>query len=113
MTTIKPATPLPWYKESPMQGIRAVSPYGRLYMAHQSPDHKVREQDAAYIVAACNAYPRLIAEREELIAALREIVSKAQPQTVSMGKPFTDPFSISYPREISAAIALLARLGEV
>ena len=32
-------------------------------------------QDAAYIVAACNAFPRLMAEREELVAALAEFLN--------------------------------------
>ena len=30
-------------------------------------------QDAAYIVTACNAYPRLLADRARLIEALREL----------------------------------------
>ena len=32
-------------------------------------------QDAAYIVAACNAYPGLIAERDRLRAALEECIT--------------------------------------
>ena len=36
------------------------------------------DQECAYIVAACNAYPRLMAEREELVKALRGLVSTAR-----------------------------------
>ena len=71
MTATKPATPLPWITDhstviysterGPHRG--AVAEYGY-------------QQDAAYIVTACNAYPRLLAEREELVQALREACSQ-------------------------------------
>ena len=78
MTTTKqaaPATPLPWKVSKPQHGrfpaysidngsVKSIAMVS--IMARGGTD-----QDAAYIVAACNAYPRLLAERAELVAALR------------------------------------------
>ena len=84
MNATKPATPLPWkiVSERANEGMTApvesevrgdnrqvAVRLGRLYNDSQ-------KADAAYIVTACNAYPRLLAEREELVKALREACSQ-------------------------------------
>lgn len=68
MNTIKPATPLPWdyatCDNAIIPGTYIVDDAGD--RIHRVPfDH---EEDTLYIVAACNEYPRLMAEREELRA---------------------------------------------
>jgi hypothetical protein len=68
-TKHKPATALPWQKESPMQGIRGGEGSQHIYTAHASGNYKTREQDAAYIVHAANAYPKLV---EALRHAIKE-----------------------------------------
>ena len=88
-----PATPLPWghddfdnaersYKiDSKRTRIECVTIYGRggdeiARFCHE-PDNNLdafgsdARADAAYIVEACNNFPRLMAEREQLVAALR------------------------------------------
>ena len=82
MNAIKPATPLPWkiVSERANEGMTApvesevrgdnrqvAVRLGRLYNDSQ-------KADAAYIVTACNAYPRLLAEREELVKVLRNVM---------------------------------------
>ena len=101
MSTIKPVTPLPWSAVGPHTAEQHV------IMSHRENLGAFKRDDAAYIVHACNAYPRLIAEREELIAALRE-AEKLRPMLLrSHG---------AVPESVLAfcniARALLARLGE-
>ena len=95
--TTKPATPLPWQS-------RAIP--GHLYEvidAKGNPAFRIRSgmmpshMDAAYIVAACNAYP-------ELVAALRLIVGDVAECD---GKGVDGYVSIH-----ARARALLAKLGE-
>jgi len=61
--THKPATPLPWAMRQQYL-CRAMSD-GSIPVASSTPisfgSVNVRDLDAAYIVAACNAYPRLVA----------------------------------------------------
>lgn len=71
--SIKPATPLPW-KDANADG-EFITGDGVLIARFLRGSFHDREQDAAYIVAACNAYPRLLAERERLVEALREILA--------------------------------------
>ena len=84
MTTTKPAqpaTPLPYslrygadISNFQKGKIFIVSGSGldRLQLASMTKGPTMRS-DAVYFVAACNAYPRLLAERAELVAALREL----------------------------------------
>ena len=73
-----PATPLPWrtLKQDAAFPIYHAED-GRVCTLHYASgvkaQHDCQRQDSEYIVAACNAYPRLMAEREELVAALRQI----------------------------------------
>ena len=63
-----PATPLPWtFSHEPRSNVGRI--HGRIDPVGSTP----RPNDAAYIVAACNAYPRLMAEREQLVAALKQL----------------------------------------
>ena len=68
-----PATPLPWLLSS---GVLVCDQEARV-IVNTTPMDVVGVPDAhafdnaAYIVEACNAYPRLMAEREQLVAALR------------------------------------------
>ena len=108
MTTIKPATPLPWIAEH-----RPAHNFASAHHWIKTADHnrfvasvvdaRNHEQDAAYIVGACNALPRLEAERAELVAALqfaesllRETAPNPQRQAVCRAH----------------LSALLAKLGE-
>ena len=70
MTTNKPATPLPFRVslETPSRGAYIKSGKDRLGTVKL-------EDDAAYIVAACNAFPQLVEDRARLVEALRESFS--------------------------------------
>ena len=72
---MKPATALPWHV-----GLRQAEQIiydgkgwavANATVYHGKADGAETRANAAYIVHACNAYPRLMAERAELIAALR------------------------------------------
>ena len=83
MSTPKPATPLPWtvaQAGDPNNVPRIMSPAGGVavlcinrFMGDKGPS-KDELQQAAYIVAACNAYPRLVADRARLVEALRDAI---------------------------------------
>ena len=71
---IQPATPLPW-REGPAStpnanalGIRGIWTQDKRTGVGEAYGPR---ENAAYIVEACNAYPRLLAERAELAAALQ------------------------------------------
>ena len=97
-----PATPLPWqdgtFKSGAVRGVVSTN-YGKFEVPHPS--------DAAYIVEACNAFPRLMAEREQLVAALRQCVD-AMADALDGGEYWQENFAKA---DIPQARALLARLG--
>ena len=96
---MKPSTPLPWTYGDPRKRSNFGSSHsmlasqsrniGRIGMMHTPAE---AEQDAAYIVKACNSYP-------ELVAALRAIL------------PIADG-AVDFQEEIDTAHSLLAKLGE-
>ena len=61
---------------------------------------------------ACNAYPRLLAERAELVAALRELLITPQPGRVQDPAERTRA-NTNHQAVCHRARALLARLGAV
>ena len=74
-----PATPLPWHV-----GLRQAQQIiyddkgwavANATVYHGRADGAETRANATYIVEACNAYPRLMAEREQLVAALRNCVN--------------------------------------
>ena len=94
MTTkkIEPSTPLPWHigmreghNANMILSYSGADQYNDPHVCSVSgiwinqPIDKVRDcegfANAAYIVAACNAYPRLEAERADLVAALRSMIA--------------------------------------
>ena len=110
-----PATPLPWrtdeyIRERICAGADRDAQVAKIFTiprgANDAQTDRARQQDAAYIVAACNAYPRLMAEREQLVAALRAVVDA---YTVTDGVAGKNPAERATIRE--QARALLARLG--
>lgn len=68
------------------------------------------DANAAYIVAACNAYPRLVADRARLVEALRGI--SAFVARVSHRKDVSDQIGVEACRYVHSADALLRELGE-
>ena len=78
---MKPVTPLPWkYGEDKMGRKRIFGQEGiecarALWKAIKTKDE--RDQNAAYIVEACNAYPQLVFDRERLIRELKELADNA------------------------------------
>lgn len=88
----KPATPLPWIdprtiaaswsvwqgdpegKQVQVAACRVVDESGNT-MPNMVDHDGDCAQNAAYIVTACNAYPQLVADRQELVAALRHAKS--------------------------------------
>ena len=68
MTPIKPATPLPWSSHG--NDVHSPAPVERTKMRKTVANCGHAIQDAAYIVHACNTYPQLVAERQQLIEAL-------------------------------------------
>lgn len=62
---------------------------------------------AAYLTEAANAYPRLMAERAELVAALREVLPLAERVTFGSHDNYAPSDSVIHAR------ALLAKLGAV
>ena len=65
---VRPATPLPWVAHQNQRFGYAIRDAKGGNVANRACSN-----NAAYIVAACNAYPRLLAERAELVAALRTV----------------------------------------
>ena len=77
--TTKPATPLPWVSRKspdgdPKRTIYAKSDIGKPTM---SPIADCFEEHDAYIVHACNSYPRLEAENQRLREALEPMTRGA------------------------------------
>ena len=74
---IQPATPLPWHVGGATTGRFPAYPIrDRQEQYVAALDIHARggsNRDAAYIVEACNEYPRLMSENAELVAALREL----------------------------------------
>jgi len=61
--TTKPATPLPWLRagrDADTRGIFLRSDFRKPAAYHVLVMGAPADQDAAYIVHACNAYPRLV-----------------------------------------------------
>jgi hypothetical protein len=107
--TTKPATPLPWTmratQESSYAAFKIGAPSNRTIAAVLDGNANAAA-DAAYIVAACNAYPQLVADRQELIAALREL-HRCMEWHGQQGHHVAMDAKATYD-----ARALLARLGE-
>jgi len=93
-TKHSPATPLPWHFGS------AVNPviWGANSRVCYADFHPLYNEDAAYIVAACNAYPRLI-------AALETVAALSDSDGITTGKPLSNA--------IDQASTLLRELGEL
>ena len=105
---MKPATPLPWTSVAP-SATRNVSsfsirsgdrPIAALsYYPYTQEARNRTEADAAYIVAACNAYPQLLDDRRRLVEALRCVAIGPRPG--------------AWPNvAVNNARALLAEIGE-
>lgn len=79
-----PATPLPWIAHGDsadrmsIRQAEAGPSVASMFLTRNDAD------DAAYIVAACNAYPRLMAEREQLIRVVRHFA--AMPDILSVAE---------------------------
>jgi hypothetical protein len=90
----KPATALPWKTSRALRGgdvailatsITANDGYPVIVAeAFETLRHRDEQSaqeaadNAAYIVTACNAYPRLLSERAELVAALKDIENETR-----------------------------------
>ena len=87
MTATKPATPLP-YGAWPGYSVRTVEKSANgvdveiTSMTLMLDGHTAAFQEATQAVYRANAYPRLLAEREELVKALRELLTTPQPGRV-------------------------------
>ena len=92
-----PETPLPWQLDENRFIVRQ-----HFTVADCGPEER-HHINAAYIVHACNAYPRLEAERAELVAALHDL--EAWCALATRG----ELAELSGPRK--TARALLAKLG--
>ena len=69
---MKPATPLPWIPTAPYvdDHISGIFPRGAVYTkTYNELVCTCSEYDAAYIAAACNAYPQLVAALREQVDA--------------------------------------------
>lgn len=133
MTAPKPATPLPWITGNGTKGARAnvyTATDNTAALATATHHHGTQEQfqNAAYIVAACNAYPQLVADlateqeraehyrtawqqaeqdRTRLIEALRNVMVDFVGDRGAHNLLGTDAG-----KHADAARALLAKLGE-
>ena len=100
MTPLKPATPLPWKYGQLSQNV--IGPRGQLIAECVEADF----DDAAYIVAACNAYPQLVEDRRRLVEALQATMRAIIP--LATGRRFTPERR----ETVEQARALLAEIGE-
>ena len=102
MTTkpIQPETPLPWSLDENRFVVRQ-----NFTVADCGPEER-HHINAAYIVHACNAYQRLLAERAELVAALRGVMPLAERVSFGSHENYAPA------RAVITACALLARIGE-
>ena len=113
---MKPSTPLPW--ECPgldaYEYVICASPKGkRRTIAHvyRHTDLGIkREENAAYIVAACNAYPELVAALRRSNAALKALHDLAAKRPMMETHLVTEAQTCG--GAIVEAIDLLAKLGE-
>ena len=71
--TTKPATPLPWQSEENANGALQFGNPALPWIAEiWRRGYQAQERaNAAYIVAACNGYPQLVADRERLLTFVR------------------------------------------
>ena len=105
MTNTKPATPLPWATHKQYSDRRVEFGTVDLNGDGDYSGEGYTPQDAAYIVAACNAYP-------ELVAALRELHAIDERKLIAVRKR---PYAIgagAVDERVRRNRALLARLGE-
>lgn len=83
---VKPATPLPWIVRSLRNRpgecfVQGQRPADMAYAPEIMGDDyegfgggEAKDKDAAYIVAACNEYPKLVEDRAKLVAALSDVL---------------------------------------
>ena len=71
-----PATPLPWRRATESRGTHRILSGDKL-VGEASHYNEGAYANAAYIVEACNAYPRLLDENAALRAALRGLLEYA------------------------------------
>ncbi len=87
MTTIKPATPLPWTADA--DSVDVITEDGDFIATTLQPDSGVgmasEYQDAAYIAHACNAYPELVAALLAIRDASPTIRNDAALRAVAAG----------------------------
>jgi hypothetical protein len=107
MTELKPATALPW----------RVSPAHQAQVQQSSGIARVTDcyhgqQDAAYIVTAANAYPRLMAENEALREALKASLARIEGDFDNPSLMAFGPLTTSTIDDVRciANIALFSRL---
>jgi hypothetical protein len=114
---MKPATPLPWEwwtsNSHHRLSSKATGKDGDVLHAHVARDGmpciNVKQGDDEYIVHACNAYPRLVMERAQLIDALHYWLSA----NICIEEiPRTDPAGKKHWRKFYEHAALLRELGE-
>ena len=74
MNALKPATPLPYHVEDDTD-IYSVGGFfvATTFVPESAVGTRIEYEHAAYIVAACNAYPQLVDDRARLVEALHEI----------------------------------------
>lgn len=99
----QPATPLPWYSADEY----ICSQFQNMWVADCWPvntpiSRDQSHQNAAYIVEACDSYPRLLQEREKLIETVDTLIAHAKK---SHG-------SDAYYVEIKKAQALLSEIKQ-
>lgn len=94
----KPATPLPWHIEESSIIRSGGKSLAKTYRGGQG--NILADTDAAYIVHAANAYPKLIKALRKIIAGWNAIPEDTQvPDSINDGR-------------VEAAEALLRELGE-
>ena len=118
MNTPTPESPLPWIDDSDHQldiGSIVTGEIGKGVSGattNKSVTINLSADDAAYIVAACNTYPQLVADRARLIAALQktnELVARGHVEgaynAIAAGPQYAE-------RVMAATASLLRELGE-
>ena len=97
MNTIKPAAPLPYRCDSHPE-----EDFAEILSSNDGPVARTTHDDAAYIVHACNAYPKLV-------EALRFVLNASAKTAAHC--PDMEWRTDAY-RSVTEARALLARIGE-
>ena len=113
-TKLSPAMPLPWTLERPREDMSAdIRDASGAYIVRDLHLNAASTIVAAHNVAACNAYPRLVADRARLVERLEAHQRLWWARKQDATHMNSDEFRAARLAEYERTSALLRELGEL